>query len=231
MRNQETYFFPAYKTSIEAFVDLVFASVFRQGLAHPGFALIDFGSGYSSEGLRESMVELKKACNQKAMAVYGKQLEHQWMGRFDQQATTKFHRDNAPDQSFLMLGYEPSAIRSRLFMADYAQLIHELGISEKTYFESHNPMYIEGEKALLPYTTAIESFDNTHFQIVFLNNSHSETATPGLFHKAEMIDENPALPRIVNSMMMALGSPSVSNHAEEEEESAFVLTSKISRGS
>jgi hypothetical protein len=231
MQNKETYFFPNYSTITEALVDMVFANVFRQDLTRPGFALIDFGPGYSSEGLRESMVELKKVCNQKAGHAFGKQLDYQWMGRFDQQATTKFHRDNAPDQSFLMLGYEPSAIRSRLFMADYAQLIVGLGISEKTYFESYNPMYTEGEKALLPYTTAIKGFDNTHFQILFLNNSHSETATPGLFHKAEMIDENPVLPRIVNSMMLVLGSLSVPNHVAEEEERAFVQTQKFSRGS
>jgi hypothetical protein len=38
--------------------------------------------------------------------------------RFDQQVNT-FHVDNAADQSFLMLGYEPSEIESELHIADY----------------------------------------------------------------------------------------------------------------
>jgi hypothetical protein len=34
------------------------------------------------------------------------------MGRFDSQATTKFHLAGAPDEAFLMLGYEASRVQS-----------------------------------------------------------------------------------------------------------------------
>ena len=43
------------------------------------------------------------------------------MGRFDSQTTTKFHLDGAPDEAFLMLGYEASPVRSELAIADYSK--------------------------------------------------------------------------------------------------------------
>ena len=35
--------------------------------------------------------------------------------------TTKPHRDGAPDESLLMLGYEPSAIASEVTLSDWPQ--------------------------------------------------------------------------------------------------------------
>jgi hypothetical protein len=48
-----------------------------------------------------------------------KKLSYHWLVRFDQQVNTPFHVDNAADQSFLMLGYEPSEIESELHIYKY----------------------------------------------------------------------------------------------------------------
>ena len=53
------------------------------------------------------------------------------LGRFDQQETTKFHLDGAPDESLLVLGYEPSNVRSRPCLADYSRCVLDLGIEPK----------------------------------------------------------------------------------------------------
>jgi hypothetical protein len=42
-----------------------------------------------------------------------------------------FHVDNAADQSFLMLGYEPSEIESELHIADYYKYANESGTATK----------------------------------------------------------------------------------------------------
>lgn len=39
--------------------------------------------------------------------------------RFDQQVKTKPQRDGSPEESLLMLGYEPSLIETRPEMSDY----------------------------------------------------------------------------------------------------------------
>jgi hypothetical protein len=47
-----------------------------------------------------------------------------------------FHVDNAADQSFLMLGYEPSEIESELHIADYYKYANESSTATKDYLKS-----------------------------------------------------------------------------------------------
>jgi hypothetical protein len=65
-----------------------------------------------------------------------KKLSYHWLVRFDQQVNTPFHVDNAADQSFLMLGYEPSEIESELHIADYYKYANESGTATKDYLKS-----------------------------------------------------------------------------------------------
>ena len=59
------------------------------------------------------MVELKGLLSDLAVQRGRRPFAYLSMARFDQQETTKFHLDGAPAESLLMLGYEPSKIRSR----------------------------------------------------------------------------------------------------------------------
>jgi hypothetical protein len=69
------------------------------------------------------MVDLKNELS--FIVKYDKKLSYHWLVRFDQQVNTPFHVDNAADQSFLMLGYEPSEIESELHIADYYKYANE----------------------------------------------------------------------------------------------------------
>src|SRR5262245_7439710 len=93
------------------------------------------------------------------------------MARFDQQETTKFHLDGAPDASMLMLGYEPSSVRSRLFLADYTRATFDLGIAPQQFLQEFNPMYRRGEKLLSRYVTELPQPADGHARILLINNS------------------------------------------------------------
>ncbi len=102
---------------MDSLIAFTYPKVFRHDFTLPGFAVLDFGHDCSSEKLRAKMVALKNSLHARLMSERGIALHYQWLGRFDQQETTKFHRDNAAAQSFLMLGYEPSLVTNRLILA------------------------------------------------------------------------------------------------------------------
>lgn len=98
----------------------VFDFVWRFDFTAPGYCLLDIGPGVDSHSLRSWMVVLKERLSEVSVRRGRRPFLFRSMGRFDQQDTTKFHLDGAPNQSMLMLGYEPSKVRSRLFLADYS---------------------------------------------------------------------------------------------------------------
>jgi hypothetical protein len=150
---------------------MLFPVAWRTEFSYPGFGLIDLGPEYGSHELRLLMVNLKREMSRRLAATRGKQFAYLSMGRFDQQTTTKFHRDGAPTESMLMLGYEPSAVASRLSMADYTQCADRLGITPEQFLEQFNPMYRQGEQELLPFVTELTEFRNGHYQLLLINNS------------------------------------------------------------
>jgi hypothetical protein len=112
MYSQNTYFCRAVSEPLDLLQDFTYPKVFRRDFTQPGFAVLDFGRHYSAEKLRGTIVALKNALQTRCFEETGHSLHYQWLGTFDQQKTTKFHRDNAPAQSFLMLGYEPTKVKS-----------------------------------------------------------------------------------------------------------------------
>lgn len=90
----------------------VYSQVCRFDFIAPGFCLLDIGAGVDSHTLRSLMVSLKERLSEINVERVREPFVFRSMGRFDQQETTKFHLDGAPDQSLLILGYEPSKIRS-----------------------------------------------------------------------------------------------------------------------
>ncbi len=228
MSNQSIYFIKVFGDSINHTIDFVYQNVFRTNFDFPGFIVLDFGIRINSHQLREFMIELKNELSNHLIKEKQQKLNYHWMGRFDQQESTKFHRDNAANQSFLMLGYEPSKIKSRLFLADYIQFINSTNITEYEYFDKYNPIFTNGEKYIKPYITEIENFDETTYKIVLINNS-SMGETLGLLHNVIIINKNLNFERIINSTMFYSAPLNEIESFSLEEQLDFINTKKISK--
>lgn len=117
------------------------------------------------------------------------------LGRFDQQVTTKFHRDGAPEESLLVLGYEPSSIQSRFFLADACRAARDAGVGVNAFLSANNPMFPSGERLLGPYVQELLVPRDTG-AIVVVNNSlfPDDAPTPhllGLLHKGTIERPDP----------------------------------------
>src|SRR5437016_8851798 len=138
-----------------ALAERIFRLVWRFDFTAPGFCVLDFGPGVDSHHLRSWMLALKERLSEVAHHRTGRRFACRSLGRFDQQETTKFHLDGAPAESLLMLGYEPSRVRSRLLLADYSRCAFDLGIDPQRFLSDLNPMYRKGEQALSGYVTEL----------------------------------------------------------------------------
>ena len=209
-------------------IDRVYSKVFRSNYEGPGFAILSFNKNIGSRHLRESMLKLKRGLSEKCQNKFGEELDYYWLMRFDQQENTKFHRDNAPTDSYLMLGYEPTAIESRLLFADYQQFIADQGISIDEYYERYNPMFTASEEHLNPYAKEVQDFDKSTYKIALINNSDLESdKTLGVLHKALMLTKDPSQPRVVNSMMLYLKPADEPYRLSKEDEIHFAETDEV----
>lgn len=73
----------------------------------PGYSLLDIGE-VDAYTLRREMIQIKDEFSKFESFSYS------WLMRFDQQVTTDLHQDGGPDENMLVLGYEPSEIKSIL---------------------------------------------------------------------------------------------------------------------
>jgi len=174
----------------------VFRRVWRSALDQPGFALLRFTHAITSSQLRQAMVEL--------VANFPVRFVPERFGRFDQQVSSKFHRDGAPAASLLVLGYEPSSVRSRFWIADASAAAVQAGMTLKEYLAANNPMFPAGEAKLAPFITelALPQSPPEAFLIV-VNNSllPFENGNPlGVLHKAVIPSPDPAGRRLINSI-------------------------------
>lgn len=211
--------------------EAVYSRVFRTDFSQPGFALIDLGRNFGSEPQRQLMIDLKYEFTQLERRHRGHELVYQSLTRFDQQVTTKPHRDGGPDESILMLGYEPSLIESRLEMSDYSKCADDLGMTPADFLDQFNPMFPDGRDRLAAYTTPIADFDNTSFQIVIINNSMNRLGDglQGVLHTAMIINPNPDLRRIINSTMIASVPQGHRESICVDEQNDFVTSAVVRR--
>ena len=203
-----------------------FTEVLRNSTSKPGFLHLMIKDCFSSYQLRQTMVYLKKAMAKQTERKWGKTLNYQWLSRFDQQENTKFHRDNAADESVLILGYEPSAIPSRLFIADHVAFARANQLSPTEFFDEYNPLLTDLGKLLKQHLTEVKGFKHDHFNILIINNSDSDL-TYGVLHKAHMLEQDPQKHRIVNSMMLHLVDASKSEVSLDEHR--FLITDKVDK--
>ena len=176
------------------------------------------------------MVDLKKGLSILTKNSFGKSLKYEWLGRFDQQVDTKFHLDNSANESFLLLGYEPTEIESELYIADYVKCALDHGIEPAKYFDRFNPVIADHAEILEPYTKKIPGFRKDSFRIVLINNSNSqpECETLGVLHMARIKNADADKSRIVNSMMLTMVWEKC-GAKEKDAEKSFLLTDNISK--
>lgn len=187
--------------------EAVFTRVFRTDYTQPGFAVMVLPVGTGSHELRRHMTVLKARLSELHAARWGEGIEYLSMGRFDQQNTTRLHLDGAPERSFLMLGYEPTFVRSDFHIADFSRCAHDLGISPAEFLQQHNPMFSTGAEMLRQHLITLSDWHEDRPRIVVINNSmaapDSFGATCGVLHGASIPSPNPTASRVINSTMMA----------------------------
>jgi hypothetical protein len=208
----------------------VFNLAWRFDFSAPGFAVLDLGPDVDSHTLRAWMLELKELLSAVSVGCGGRPFVYRSLGRFDQQETTKFHLDGAPEQALLLLGYEPSRVESRLFLADFIRAAFDLGLTPQQFLDDYNPMYRPGEEMLGGYTTEIPPPAVGHSRIVLINNSSlpfiDQRMNPlGVLHKAVIVTPVPNEQRVVNSMMLVTEGEEIS----VEKQQGFVTTDRISQ--
>jgi hypothetical protein len=231
MHSQSEYHLHLMLAPDQATAEKVYDLAWRFDFAAPGFCSLDTGLGVDSHTLRSWMVELKGRLSEVSVRRGGLPFVFGWLARFDQQETTKFHRDGAPEQSLLMLGYEPSGVGSRLFLANYARAAYDLDVTPQQFLDEYNPMYRRGEELLGRYVTELPPPPEGHARILVVNNSslpftECRTNPLGVMHKAIIVRPNEAERRIVNSTMLTVGDQ---EEIGQEQVQVFVTTDKISQ--
>lgn len=186
----------------------VYRRTCRTDFSAPGFCLINLGAKLDSQTLRRRMVALKQELAAIHERERGETLQYLSLGRFDQQNSTKPHRDNGPAECLLMLGYEPTEVESTLEISDYAQCAYERGLTPAAFLAQHNPMFQAGYEMLQPYTTQVPCFSCADYQIVCINNSSApfsgeKPAWQGTLHTATIHTPDANQRRIINSSLIA----------------------------
>lgn len=191
----------------------VFARVWRTTLEQPGFAVMRFSESVNSRELRRIMFSLVETFPIKFVA--------ERLGRFDQQVSSKFHRDGAPPASFLLLGYEATTVRSRIFIADSSRAAAEAEIPLPDFVAKFNPMFPIGEAHYLPFVTELELPHGEPY-IVAINNSllpyiPSASNPLGVLHKAIIDEPDPTASRVINSVGLTVSATTSVKSADQIE--------------
>jgi hypothetical protein len=219
----------AEREELPAVADRVFAQVFRHDFTAPGVALLSLGPSVETFTLRRFMRSLKEELDRLYQQRTGRRLVYLSLARFDQQVTTRYHLDGAPDEAYLMLGYEPSEVRSELFIADYTKAAQDLGITPKTLLADYNPMFAEHQRRLTLYITPLHGFHAGSANVLVINNSslpyHPEARhSLGVMHKATILEPMPEKSRTVNSTMIGVVERSEEGPVPAEAEQIFLET-------
>lgn len=202
----------------------------RLDLRSAGFSLLRLGSDCSSKRLRALMLEVFDELSAIHQTEHAEPLVALSMSRFDQQTTTRPHRDGGPTESLLLLGYEPTPVESSLSIADYSVCADEMGLSPAEFLERHNPMFPIGNDLLVKYTTTVDEFDPRQAQILLINNSAAEQDPPrwqGVLHQAKIPQPREDLRRVVNSMQITKMGNLECSPVTNEERHRFLTDDRL----
>jgi hypothetical protein len=208
-----------------------FAAVFRTDLSQPGFCLLDLGPDLEPQAFRSLLVDLCREWQRRCRDEFGRSLHFYSLGRFDQKATTLPHRDGGPDESVLVLGYEPTQVPSRVWLLDHAAAAAGQGITPRRFLEQYNPMIPGGPDLLAPYRTEVAGFDPASHRILAINNSTGDPGgLLGVLHQAEIGPHDAGWPRHVNSILLAVAQASVVPQLETRQIERFIATGETVAG-
>jgi hypothetical protein len=199
----------------------------RTNFDAPGFCVVHPDAVADAVSLRRLMVDLKSAMDAIHASRTGGRLSYLSASSFDQKLTTKPHLDGGPDECLLMLGYEPTNVRSRIEILDYARCAFGLGLTPKTFMARHNPLFGDGCRLLEPYRIQIPCFPSADYKILCVNNSSApysadHSTWQGVLHAAVIEAANEADERILNSTMIAAVPPDGDHGLSRAEQLAFI---------
>lgn len=217
---------------VATLADEIYERVCRTDFTQPGFCVVNLGTETPSQDLRQLMVDVKNAMAAIHQQRTGQTLIYLSAGRFDQQTSTRPHLDGGPDESLLMLGYEPSEVSAELEISDYSHCAADMGLTPSEFMEQHNPMFHAGYELLRPYAHPLRCFDPAASQIVVINNSSARLngkSWQGTLHTATILNPDDSKRRVINSTMIApapAGTPDVVGAADLRD---FIATSLVRR--
>jgi len=209
----------------------IYEAVFRGSTHQPGFYFQDFGNKIDSPTFRKIMIELKQGLSNICELRLNKQLNYQGIGRFNHQHSSRFHRDSAHPHSFLMLGYEPTQVDSKVYVADYTKYIEHQNIPLETYFDGSQELNsVNDDQSLLPYITELAPFPKDHYRLLLVNNSKSfEEKTFGVFHRGEVLQVIEGEDRLLNYVMLQLCEKGVADQYNSLAIQDFIDTTQVNR--
>lgn len=226
---------PADLNDVQKLTATLFHQVCRTGWDQAGFSLLRLGSDWGSRPQRQLMLdildELSALCEARPG---GKPLQALSMSRFNQQATTRPHRDGGPAESLLLLGYEPTLVESRLSLADYSKCARDMGLSPAEFLDRHNPMFSGSTDLLAEYITHLVEFDPSQFQILLINNSCADfdEQTPhwqGVLHQATISQPREDAVRVVNSIQLTPMTSAEISPITADERKRFLTDDALGR--
>lgn len=183
-----------------------FADVWRTTADRPGFATLVTDRQPTSSELRRAMLDIASAFGELAHRPFVVER----VGRFDQQVSTRFHRDGAADVSLLLLGYEPTTVESQLFLHDPFRTAGSESPFE--YLRRNKPMTKEGDDELMRHAVNVLGSPARAHLVVVNNCTVLENPPPGhplgVLHRGLIPMPDPAARRVINSMgLMFAGEP------------------------
>jgi hypothetical protein len=186
----------------------VYGLACRTDFSRPGFCVVTLEQRISSVSFRRLMTDLKGALDLIHQSSTSNRLTYLSASRFNQNRTTRPHLDGGPDESMLMLGYEPSTVKSEIEISDYSKCAYDLGMTPKQFMFRYNPMFHEGLEMLQPYTIRIPCFPSPDYQLLCINNSSAAYATDrsawqGVLHTATVQATARSAQRVIDSTMIA----------------------------
>jgi hypothetical protein len=207
--------------------------VARANTSAPGFALIDAGDRLDPVGFRSLLVELAGGLDHAYRERFpGRRLALHWVGRFSQQRTTEPHLDGAPEDSLLMLGYEPSPVVSHVAVHDYSRAALDRGLEPGEFLNQFNPTFGESRALMEPYRTRLHRFDGTRYQVLLVNNSSGpfvrrRDGMIGVMHQSMIPAPDPASHRFVSTLMMTTADESSPDRFRTEDVELFVRSGEF----
>ncbi len=199
-------------------LDAIFADVLRDDTSRPGFVLLD-AAGLSPEGLRARLIDLGRALSARYAARHGTPLSFRSLNWFSQLSPTRPHRDGGPDASVLLLGYERTPVRSRVFLLDFSRAARGMGITPRDFLDRYNPTFGDGAALLRPHTAEVAGFDPSRAQILIVNNGCLYGAGMlGVLHHAHVDAAAPGAARPISSVLVGVDEGGIG----EAEVAAFI---------